>query len=111
MSGKLKPGLIDAYVGKQIKRIRNNTRMTQEELGCRLDMTCQQIKRYEAGFNKLFSGNLYLFAQALGEFNEDGTPNVNVFFEGFLENGDPKHCSKEKRIPKSLFRDPSSYKK
>jgi transcriptional regulator with XRE-family HTH domain len=66
---------VDAHVGKQLKLRRINLGLSQQELGSLLNITFQQIQKYEKGVNRISSGKLYEFSKAL---------NIPViyFFEG-----------------------------
>lgn len=65
---------IDACIGRQIRHLRNQKKVTQEKLGEVLRVSFQQIQKYERGANRISAGNLYTVAQFLG------VP-VSYFFE------------------------------
>jgi transcriptional regulator with XRE-family HTH domain len=56
--------------------------MSQEALGERLDLTFQQVQKYEKGQNRIGASRLHQIARELG------VP-VSFFFEGLPENGEP----------------------
>lgn len=66
---------IDEHVGKKLKLRRINFGLSQQELGKLLNITFQQIQKYEKGVNRVSSGKLYEFSKVLG------VP-VTYFFEG-----------------------------
>ncbi|HZS84925.1 MAG TPA: helix-turn-helix domain-containing protein [Stellaceae bacterium] len=72
------PDPVDIHVGKQLRYLRISRRMSQERLGAMVDLTFQQIQKYEKGTNRVSASVLYRLAQALG------VP-VSTFFEGLAE--------------------------
>jgi len=67
---------IDAHVGHQIRKHRQNRGITQQELARALGISYQQIQKYENGTNRISAGRLYIIAKALGTQASD-------FFEEF----------------------------
>lgn len=68
----------DVFVGKKIKEKRISLKITQEELAKKLDITFQQIQKYENGSNRVSAGRLYKISKI---FNT----SINYFFKG-IEN-------------------------
>lgn len=68
----------DVFVGKKIKEKRIFLKITQEELAKKLDITFQQIQKYENGSNRVSAGRLYKISKI---FNI----SINYFFKG-IEN-------------------------
>jgi len=68
----------DAHVGKRLKLKRINLGISQKVLGKLLDITFQQIQKYEKGTNRISSGKLWETSVILN------TP-IEYFFAG-LEN-------------------------
>ena len=66
---------IDQYVGERIRRRRVLLGFTQEQLGGVLEISYQQIQKYETGSNRVSAGRLYQIAQRLD------VP-IAYFFEG-----------------------------
>lgn len=66
---------IDCLVGSRVRLRRRQLKMTQEAFGKYLDLSFQQIQKYEMGVNRISSGRLFLIALILG------VP-VSFFFEG-----------------------------
>jgi transcriptional regulator with XRE-family HTH domain len=56
---------IDAALGGRIRRLRRVRRMSQSQLAQSLEMTFQQIQKYEAGKNRISVAVLFLIARAL----------------------------------------------
>lgn len=51
-------GITDKKIGKLIKDIRTLNSITQQEVACILNITYQQVQRYERGTNRLSVINL-----------------------------------------------------
>ena len=72
------PSGIDRVVGQRIRWRRRDLKLTQERLGELLDLTFQQVQKYEKGVNRVSAGRLYEIAGVLG------VP-VSYFFDGAEE--------------------------
>lgn len=72
------PSGIDRVVGQRIRWRRRELKLTQERLGELLELTFQQVQKYEKGVNRVSAGRLYEIAGVLG------VP-INYFFEGAAE--------------------------
>lgn len=59
------PTDIDRYVGMQVRAARRELKLTQGALGQMLDITFQQVQKYERGVNRISSGKLYEIAGVL----------------------------------------------
>ena len=70
-----KPTSVDAHVGRRIQLRRMLLGMSQEKLGEALDLTFQQIQKYENGSNRISAGRLHQLSRAL-------QVPVSYFFEG-----------------------------
>lgn len=66
---------INKIIGETIRRLRKVADISQTALGKQLDMTFQQIQKYEKGLNKVSAENLYHLANY---FNVD----IMEFFKG-----------------------------
>lgn len=73
---------IDQYVGKRLRLRRNILRLSQEQLAKKLDLTFQQVQKYEKGANRVGAGRLYIIASVLGV-------DCNYFFDGFVSSALP----------------------
>jgi transcriptional regulator with XRE-family HTH domain len=80
MSGRTKR--IDAHVGERIRLRRTEFGLTQEQLAEALDVSYQQIQKYETGANRVSAGRILEIARKLGV-------DVGYFFEG-LSDDDPR---------------------
>jgi transcriptional regulator with XRE-family HTH domain len=74
---------VDALVGQNIRILRQDRRMSQTELARKIDVTFQQVQKYENGTNRVGSGRLFKIASTFG------VP-ITAFFEGThnTESGD-----------------------
>ncbi len=72
---------IDQHVGERIRLRRTERGLTQEQLADALDVSYQQVQKYETGANRISAGRIYEIARKL-------EVEVGYFFEG-LENGEP----------------------
>lgn len=72
---KKSPAPVDKYVGNRLRMRRILVGMSQEKLGEALDLTFQQIQKYEKGTNRISASRLQRIAHILG------VP-VTFFFEG-----------------------------
>ena len=74
---------VDTLVGQNIRIIRQDRGMSQTELGRKIDVTFQQVQKYENGTNRVGSGRLFKIASTFGM-------PITAFFEGTHEtvNGD-----------------------
>lgn len=69
------PDPVDLHVGRVIRDRREARNMTLQQLGAALDLTYQQIQKYEQGLNRVSASKLFQISAVLG------TP-INAFFEG-----------------------------
>ncbi|MFN7055123.1 helix-turn-helix domain-containing protein [Hyphomonas sp.] len=79
MSESKSPSGVDRAVGQRIRWRRREMKLTQEKLGEILDLTFQQVQKYEKGVNRVSAGRLYEIASVLD------VP-VGYFFEGLGES-------------------------
>ena len=78
MSESKLPSGIDRIVGQRLRWRRRELRLTQEKLGELLNLTFQQVQKYEKGVNRISAGRLYEISAALGV-------QVAYFYEGASE--------------------------
>ncbi len=55
----------DVYVGKRLKMRRIMLGLSQHDLGDAVNVSIQQIQKYEKAMNRISSGRLYAFAKLL----------------------------------------------
>jgi transcriptional regulator with XRE-family HTH domain len=72
---KKAPNPVDQYVGSRVRMRRLMLGMSQERLGDALDLTFQQIQKYEKGANRIGASRLQQIATIL-------QVPVSFFFEG-----------------------------
>jgi transcriptional regulator with XRE-family HTH domain len=73
--GERRRDAVDMLVGQNIRILRQDRRMSQTELGRKIDVTFQQVQKYENGTNRVGSGRLFKIASSLD------VP-ITAFFEG-----------------------------
>lgn len=54
---------IDQHIGKRIRMLRFERQMSQSELATAMDMSFQQIQKYEKGANRVSAATLYKLAE------------------------------------------------
>lgn len=70
---------VDRHVGERIRQRRTLLGLTQEQVAAALDISYQQVQKYETGANRVSAGRLYEIAQELDT-------EVAFFFEGLDED-------------------------
>ena len=77
----------NTIVGKNIKYLRKQRKITQTELGCVLGISFQQIQKYEKGTNGLHSRNLNKMAHKAFNISMDVLvdPQMIMKHKGFKE--------------------------
>ncbi|MCX7566780.1 helix-turn-helix transcriptional regulator [Sulfitobacter sp. F26169L] len=71
---------VDVHVGRKLKQIRTLRRFSQTDVAHRLDLSFQQIQKYEIGSNRIAASRLFDLAQMF-----DVSPAY--FFEGLQDSG------------------------
>lgn len=74
---------VDDHVGERIRERRTELGRTQEDLGRALDISYQQVQKYETAANRVSAGRLYELAREL-------EVEISYFFEGYAEDADAK---------------------
>jgi len=64
--GKRPPSEIDKVIGRRLRVVRRTAGMTMPELAKKLDVSYQQIQKYEAGENKMSIETLLKAADTFG---------------------------------------------
>ncbi len=70
-----KPNPVDVHVGSRVRLRRMFVGMSQERLGEQMDLTFQQIQKYEKGTNRIGASRLFQLSEIL-------SVPVGFFFEG-----------------------------
>ncbi|MCB1884296.1 MAG: helix-turn-helix transcriptional regulator [Geminicoccaceae bacterium] len=73
---------LERHIGERIRRRRTELGLTQEELGQGLDISYQQIQKYESGANRISASRLHTLAERLGV-------EVAWFLDGFKSGEGP----------------------
>ena len=81
---------IDRHVGSRLRMRRMLIGMSQEKLGDALDLTFQQVQKYEKGTNRIGASRLQQIAEVLGVapafFFEDMPNAADPLITGFAED-------------------------
>ncbi len=83
---------VDEHVGERIRDRRTTMGLTQENLASALNISYQQVQKYETGANRVSAGRLYEIAKRLDT-------EVSTFFEGLeptSERGPLEHGGKNR---------------
>src|SRR6187551_373194 len=87
----------DKHVGSCVRMRRMMLSMSQEKLGDALDLTFQQVQKYEKGANRIGASRLQQIAHILQvpvSFFFDGAPNASgQAHDGFSEAPSPAYVS------------------
>lgn len=75
------PDPVDIHVGQRLRVRRSLQGMSQEKLAGKINLTFQQIQKYERGTNRISAGRLYQFSKILD------VP-VSYFYEQFGSSTD-----------------------
>ncbi|MCX7558661.1 helix-turn-helix transcriptional regulator [Sulfitobacter sp. F26204] len=70
---------VDIHVGRKLKQIRTLRRLSQTDVARKLNLSFQQIQKYEIGSNRVAASRLFELAQIL-----DVPPSF--FFDGLHDN-------------------------
>ncbi|MBT4921559.1 MAG: helix-turn-helix transcriptional regulator [Rickettsiales bacterium] len=87
---------IDVYVGKRVRFKRKVMGLTQSDLAQKVDITFQQIQKYEKGENRVSASMLYQIAQSLNT-------SVSFFFEGYSEDSIAESGIKDDKVSIDLI--------
>ncbi|MEP3637991.1 MAG: helix-turn-helix transcriptional regulator [Paracoccaceae bacterium] len=80
---------VDVHVGRRLKQIRTLRRMSQTDVARKLNLSFQQIQKYEIGSNRIAASRLFDLSKILG------VP-TSYFFEGL--NGDADSRSMDRGL-------------
>lgn len=92
-SKKGTPDYVDVHVGKKLRIKRSLMGISQERLASLVNITFQQIQKYERGINRVSASRLYQFSKILNipvqyffEDLENQSNNNNSSSYGFADN-------------------------
>jgi transcriptional regulator with XRE-family HTH domain len=94
---------IDVYVGQRVRFKRKVLGLTQSDLAEKVEITFQQIQKYEKGENRISASMLYQIAQSLNT-------SVSFFFEGYSENSVSETVLKDDKVSIDLINSFSNIK-
>lgn len=80
---------VDVHVGKRIKTRRLVRGWTQDELAKAVDLSFQQVQKYERGSNRVSAGRLYELSKALD------VP-IQYFFDDYVDEKEDSHSASVK---------------
>ena len=87
---------IDRYIGAKIQELRLAHGMSRQELGDRIEVTHQQLQKYEMGINRVSAGRLALIAKYLnttvGTFYDGLDTTLNAVIENVDLNQNQRMC-------------------
>ena len=75
---------VDAHVGGRIRDRRTDLGLTQEHLANALNLSYQQVQKYETGANRVSAGRLYEISKILQS-------DVSLFFHDLDESAETQH--------------------
>ncbi len=88
---KSKPEPVDVHVGSRVRLRRTLLGFSQDKLGKALNLTFQQIQKYERGANRIGSSRLYQLSQILDVpvsfFFDDMPAEITEKAAGMSESG------------------------
>jgi transcriptional regulator with XRE-family HTH domain len=93
---KKAPNPIDRHVGSRVRMRRMMLGMSQERLGDALDLTFQQVQKYEKGTNRIGASRLQTIAHILQvpvAFFFEGAPHGAAHSAGIGEAPSPAYVS------------------
>lgn len=66
---------VDKYAGAVLRNLRMQADMSQETLASHVDVTFQQVQKYERGTNRMSASRLYTFANLFGVTTDSFLPD------------------------------------
>jgi len=73
---------IDKHIGSKILSLRLALGLSRDQLAKKLDVTQQQLQKYEKGTNRISVSRLVVIAKALSQ-------GVSYFYEGLCDDNEP----------------------
>ena len=87
---------IDGHVATRLRAARNLAQLTQEQAGALIDVSFQQMQKYEKGINRIGASRLHQIADILQvpvSFLFEGGPTSNTSVECLGEAPSPAYVS------------------
>ena len=91
---------IDDTVGQNIMDERLARGLSRQQLASAIDVTHQQLQKYEKGSNRVSAGRLWLIAKALKK-------PLEYFFEGNIKEEDNLHQRMSIEVSRNFLKIPS----
>ena len=88
---------IDRYIGARIRQRRVMLGLFQQQLAELIEITFQEVGKYERGINRISASRLYMLAQALGV-------EVGYFYDGLGAEGGSFKPTQQQRLLLDLAR-------
>ena len=88
---------VDKFVGDKVFQMRLALGLSRQELSAIINVTHQQLQKYEKGINRISIGRLLLIADALDK-------DVEYFYKGFNKNQNTKSVTNHQRMCIELSR-------
>jgi transcriptional regulator with XRE-family HTH domain len=76
---------LDQHIGRKLRELRILAGMSQQDIATHLNLTFQQVQKYERGTNRMSAGALYELSRILH------VP-MNEFVEGYHDDGTSDAC-------------------
>lgn len=116
--GKGRVGIIDVHVGIKLKDRRILLGLNQYDLGEAVDVSIQQIQKYESAKNRISSGKLYSFAKLLKvpityffDGIDDSVQSLNSIQNAFAEEQEEFKTERQKISDKEVINLIKAYSK
>jgi len=81
------PSVFARVIGMKLRKIRLEKKLTQTKVSIMLDVTFQQIQKYECGMNAIGLRNLWKFCELTDT-------DINIFFEDLTKYDDMSDAEK-----------------
>lgn len=82
---------VDIFIGNKIYSYRLAKGLSRQQLAEAIDVTHQQLQKYEKGINRISVGRLVLIAKALGK-------DINYFYEGIFTESSETMLTQHQRM-------------
>ena len=84
---------LDPFIGKRVKLRRSEMGMSQAKLGEKLDLSFQQIQKYENGKNRISASTLFQISRILGV-------DFSYFVDGY---GEPASLHEDRNVTYQVY--------
>ena len=94
---------INTYAAKQLRNLRSTSGLTQTQLAMEMEMSPQQVQKYEWGINRMSVGKVFLFAEVFDvpvasffpardrHYSIEPVPPATMRFMRLIGKINPKH--------------------